>query len=75
MTANTPLRLMSVSKTYLGALILTQITNGLYSLDDKVSVLLSNHDAYQSLDKNIIPDVTIRQLLTMGRPAETSARR
>ena len=65
MTANTPLRLMSVSKTYLGALILTQITNGLYSLDDKVSVLLSNHDAYQSLDKNIIPDVTIRQLLTM----------
>ena len=65
MTPNTPLRLMSVSKTYLGALILTQITNGLYSLDDKVSSLLSNHDSYQSLDTNVIPDVTIRQLLTM----------
>ena len=65
MTSDTPLRFMSVSKTYLGALILTQITNGLYSLDDKVSTLLSNHNAYQSLDKTIIPDVTIRQLLTM----------
>ena len=65
MTPNTPLRLMSASKTYLGALILTQISNGLYSLDDKVSSLLSNHVKYQSLDTNIIPDVTIKQLLTM----------
>ena len=65
MTTITPLRLMSISKTYLGALILTQITDGLYSLDDRVSTLLSNHDAYQSLDKTIIPDVTIRELLTM----------
>ena len=56
---------MSISKTYLGALILTQITDGLYSLDDRVSNLLSNHDGYQSLDKTIIPDVTIRDLLTM----------
>jgi len=65
MTTDIPLRLMSTSKTYLGALVLTQITEGLYSLDDKVSTLLSAHDGYKSLDKTIIPDVTIRKLLTM----------
>ena len=65
MTTTTPTRLMSTSKTFLAALVMTQIAEGLYSLDDQVSVLLGTHKKYQTLNKNIIPDVTIRQLLTM----------
>jgi len=65
MTPETPLRLMSTSKTFLAALVLTQIEEGLYSLDDRISTLLPNHSSYKSLDISVIPDLTIRELLTM----------
>ena len=65
MTPDTPLRLMSTSKTFLAALVLKQIEDGLYSLDDRISTLLPNHSSYQSLDVSVIPDATIRDLLLM----------
>ncbi|MCL0028871.1 beta-lactamase family protein, partial [Dehalococcoidia bacterium] len=65
MTPDTPLRLMSTSKTFLTALVLSQIEDGLYSLDDRVSTLLPDHTSYKSLDVNVIPDATIRNLLLM----------
>jgi CubicO group peptidase (beta-lactamase class C family) len=65
MTPDTPLRLMSTSKTFLAALVLSQIEDGLYSLDDRVSTLLPDHTSYKSLDVSVIPDATIRDLLLM----------
>jgi len=56
---------MSTSKTFLTALVLRQIEEGLYSLDDRVSTLLPDHTSYKSLDVSVIPDATIRDLLLM----------
>jgi len=64
MTTATPIGVKSSSKTFLAALILSQIEDGLYGLDDRVSALLKTHRGYQSLDKSLIPDATIEQLLT-----------
>ena len=65
MEGHTPVGIKSVSKTFLAALILTQIEEGLYDLDDRISKLLRGHDGYESLNKSVIPDVTVRELLTM----------
>lgn len=65
MTTRTTMRLMSTSKTFLGALVLSQIEEGLYGLDDHISSLLKGHEGYKTLDATVIPDVTIRELLTM----------
>jgi len=64
MTTATPIGVKSSSKTFLTALILSQIEDGLYDLDDRVSALLKTHRGYQSLDKSLIPDATVEQLLT-----------
>ena len=67
MTAATPLAMESTSKTVLGALILRQIDDGLYSLDDPISAVLGNHPDYPGLDKQMINvDVTVEQLLRMA---------
>ena len=63
MTTATPLAVMSSSKTFLAALVLTQIENGLYSLDDHLPTLLANNADFQSLDPSIIPDATVEQYL------------
>ena len=64
MTTATPIGVKSSSKTLLSALILSQIEDGLYDLDDRVSALLKTHRGYQSLDKSLIPDATVEELLT-----------
>ena len=65
MTPTTPLRVMSTSRTFVGALVLSQIEDGLYGLNDRLSTLLADHDDYQSLDTSQIPDATVEELLTM----------
>jgi len=65
MTPTTPLRVMSTSRTFVGALVLSQIEDGLYGLNDRLSTLLADHDGYQSLDTSQIPDATVEELLTM----------
>jgi len=72
MEGHTPVGIKSVSKTFLAALILAQIEEGMYGLDDGISELLSGHDGYESLDKSVIPDVTVRELLTMTSGIATS---
>ena len=63
MTTATPLSVMSSSKTFLAALVLTQIENGLYSLDDHLPTLLAGDHDFQSLDPSTIPDATVEQYL------------
>ena len=65
MTPVTPLRVMSSSRTFVGALVLSQIEDGLYGLDDRLSTLLADHNGYQSSDTSQIPDATVEELLTM----------
>lgn len=65
MTPATPLRVMSSSRTFVGALVLSQLEDGLYNLDDRVSTLLADHNGYQSTDTSQIPDATVEELLTM----------
>jgi len=65
MTTTTPLRLMSTSRTFVGALVLSQIEDGLYGLNDRLSTLLADHSGYQSSDTSQIPDATVEELLTM----------
>jgi CubicO group peptidase (beta-lactamase class C family) len=65
MTSTTPLRVMSTSKTFVGALALSQIEDGLYGLNDRLSTLLADHSGYQSSDTSQIPDATVEELLTM----------
>jgi CubicO group peptidase (beta-lactamase class C family) len=65
MEVDTPLSVMSSSKTFLSALILKQIDNGLYSLSDRLSVLLSGHSGYEQLNSSIIADATVEELLLM----------
>ena len=59
----TPFAVMSTSKTFLSALILSQIEKGLYHLDDRSSELLSGIAGFESLDKNIFPDRSVEELL------------
>ena len=65
MTPTTPLRVMSTSRTFVGALVLSQIEDGLYGLNDRLSTLLADHSGYQSSDTWQIPDATVEELLTM----------
>jgi len=65
MTTTTPLRLMSTSRTFVGALVLSQIEDGLYRLSDRLSTLLADHSGYQSSDTSQIPNATVEELLTM----------
>jgi CubicO group peptidase (beta-lactamase class C family) len=56
----------STSKTFLSALMMTQIEDGLYELTDTVESLLSDHPDYGLIDlPNVNTDVTVEQLLTM----------
>ncbi len=66
MTPTTPMIIRSTSKTMLGAFILSQIERGLYSLDDTISSLLSDHPDYDLINiPNVNTEVTVKQLLTM----------
>ena len=66
MTADTPVLIGSTSKTFMSALILKQIDDGLYKLGDSIEFLLSGHPDYSSFDKDKInPNVTIKELLSM----------
>ena len=65
MTPSTPLRVMSTSRTFVGALVLSQIEDGLYGLNDRLSMLLADHSGFQDEDTSEIPDATIEELLTM----------
>ena len=66
MAVGTPTLIRSTSKTFLAGLVMQQIDEGLYSLSDTLSTVLSGNKDYKSLDKDVInPDVTIEQVLTM----------
>ena len=67
MMVDTPLMVSSSSKTFLSALILSQIEMGLYGLTDSVGTVLENHPDFPSfeLDK-VNPEATIEQMLTMS---------
>ena len=66
MTAETPMIIRSTSKTILGALMVSQVDRGLYSLDDTIESLLANHPDYSLINTpNVNTQVTVRQLLTM----------
>jgi D-alanyl-D-alanine carboxypeptidase len=71
MTDSTPTYAYSITKTFVSALILTQIENGLYSLNDTVENLLSSHADYSSFNfSRINKNATVAQLLkhTSGMP-------
>jgi D-alanyl-D-alanine carboxypeptidase len=66
MTVGTPILIRSTSKVFLAGLVLQQIDEGLYSLSDTLSSVLSDSDEYTLLNKDVInPDVTVEQLLNM----------
>ena len=66
MTPNTPSRIWSSSKVFLGALILNQIEQGLYELSDSLESVLSDHPDYSSIDPAIYnPAVTVEEMLRM----------
>ena len=66
MTPTTPMIIRSTSKTFLSAMILTQIEDGLYELTDTVEALLFDHPDYALIDIDYVnTDVTVEQLLTM----------
>ncbi len=65
MQVETPLSVMSSSKTFLSALILHQIDEGLYGLNDRLSELLAGHSGYERLNPAIISDATVEELLLM----------
>ena len=60
-----PIGIMSTSKTFLSALILDQVEDGLYGMDDKISDLLKGHSLYQKLNPKLFPDSTVEELLLM----------
>jgi len=68
MTTSTPTYAYSITKTIVSALVLTQIDNGLYSLEDTVAGLLANNADYNSLSapqKALLnTNATVQQLLT-----------
>ena len=66
MSVSTPIEIKSSSKTFMSALILDQVEDGLYSLSDTVSNVLADHPGYSSVDRaRINPEVTIGELLRM----------
>ena len=65
MRSDTPISVMSSSKTFLTALILKHVDDGLYNLDDRLSELLSGHQGYERLNAKIIADATVEELLLM----------
>ena len=65
MLTTTPIGIKNTSKTFLAALILSQIEDGLYKLNDRLSDLLKDNISYQNLNKNNIPNASGRELLTM----------
>jgi len=77
LTPDIPLGVMSTSKTFLSALILKQISQGLYTLDSQVSDLLSQNKGYQSVNPEFMPNCTVRDLLRMrsGIGTETENKR
>ena len=77
LTPDMPLGVMSTSKTFLSALILQQINQGLYTLDSQVSDLLSQNKGYQSVNPEFMPNCTVRDLLRMrsGIGTETEDKR
>ncbi|SVE15098.1 uncharacterized protein METZ01_LOCUS467952, partial [marine metagenome] len=63
---DTPILIGSTSKTFVSALVLTQIENGLYSLNDSLGIVLSEHPDYASFDQSKVnPAVTIGEMLSM----------
>jgi CubicO group peptidase (beta-lactamase class C family) len=67
MTENTPLMISSTSKTFLSALILTQIEKGLYKLSDPIESVLYDHPDFSSFDTTKInTQVTVDNLLNMS---------
>ena len=67
MTVDTPLLISSTSKTFLSALILSQIETGLYELTDSLGTVLKNHPDFLSFEPDKVnPEVTIEQMLTMS---------
>ena len=67
MTTKTPIFISSTSKTFLSALILTQIESGLYKLTDSLGTVLSNHPDFPSFAPDKINSkVTIEEMLTMS---------
>ena len=67
MNVQTPLMVSSTSKTFLSALILTQIENGLYQLSDSLEKVLAGHPDYESFSpEKVNGKVTVEELLTMS---------
>ena len=67
MSTETPLLIGSTSKTFLSALVLGQIENGMYNLTDSIGTLLRDHPDIPSFSgTKINPEVTIVELLTMS---------
>ena len=67
MTVDTPLMVNSSSKTFLSALILSQIEIGLYELTDSLGTVLENHPNLHSFELDKVNlEVTIEQMLTMS---------
>ena len=67
MMVDTPLMVSSTSKTFLSALILSQIEMGLYELTDSLGTVLANHSDFPSFEVDKVnPEVTIEQMLTMS---------
>jgi CubicO group peptidase (beta-lactamase class C family) len=65
-SVDTPILIGSTSKTFVSALVLTQIENGFYSLNDSIGTVLLEHPDYASFDRSKVnPEVTIRELLSM----------
>ncbi|MDP6416784.1 MAG: serine hydrolase, partial [Gammaproteobacteria bacterium] len=65
-SVDTPILIGSTSKTFMSALVLTQIENGLYSLNDSIGTVLSEHPDYASFDQSKVnPAVTMGELLSM----------
>ncbi len=67
MMVDTPLMVSSSSKTFLSALILSQIEMGLYGLTDSLGTVLEKHPDFPSFEPDKVnPEVTIEEMLTMS---------
>ena len=65
MTPTTPMIIRSTSKTFVSAMVLTQIEDGLYAITDTVESLLYDHPDYHLIDPQYVNlAVTVEQLLT-----------
>ena len=63
LTTASPFAVMSSSKTFLGPLILSQIEEGLYGLNDLLPDLMLDDPDFQSLNHEMIPTATVEQYL------------